>query len=49
MCAAKHFRALVYMISLFTDLACYAEQTCPDIDISEFLRQAGFRAASEKQ
>jgi hypothetical protein len=45
----KAFRALVYMISLFTDLACYAERTCPDIDISEFLRQAGLRAASEEQ
>jgi hypothetical protein len=44
----KAFQALVYMISLFYDFTGYAGQTCPDIDVPEFLRQAGLRAASDE-
>jgi hypothetical protein len=43
----RAYKALVYMIVMFNDLARYAEQTSPDIDIPEFLRQAGIRAASD--
>ncbi len=39
-------RDLTDMISLFCDFAQYAERTSPDIDVPEFLRQAGLRAAS---
>jgi hypothetical protein len=42
----RAYGALVYMIMAFNDLARYAEQTSPDIDVPEFLRQAGLRAAS---
>ena len=42
----RAYVALSYMIRLFSDFALYAEQTSPDIDVSEFLRQAGLRAAS---
>lgn len=40
--------ALVYMITVFNDLARYAEQACPDVDIPEFLVRAGIRAASDE-
>lgn len=42
----RAYSALSYMIRLFCDFALYAEQTSPDIDVPEFLRQAGLRAAS---
>jgi hypothetical protein len=42
----RAYSALGQMITLFNDLARYAERTSPDIDVPEFLRQAGLRAAS---
>jgi hypothetical protein len=42
----RAYAALSYMIRLFSDFALYSEQTSPEIDVSEFLRQAGLRAAS---
>lgn len=42
----RAYSALSHMIALFSDFALYAEQTSPDIDVPEFLRQAGLRAAS---
>lgn len=42
----RAYSALVSLISLFSELALYAEQMSPDIDVPEFLRQAGLRAAS---
>jgi hypothetical protein len=42
----RAYAALSYMIRLFSDFALYAEQTSPDIDVAEFLHQAGLRAAS---
>lgn len=42
----KAYAALASMIGLFYDFAEYAEQTSSDIDVPEFLRQAGLRAAS---
>jgi hypothetical protein len=42
----RAYSALSYMIRLFCDLALYAEQTSPEIDVPEFLRRAGLRAAS---
>lgn len=43
---SRAYSALVYLISLFCELALYAEETSQDIDVPEFLRQAGLRAAS---
>jgi hypothetical protein len=31
---------------MFNGLASYVEQACPDVNIPEFLHQAGIRAAS---
>lgn len=45
---SRAYSALVYLISLFSELALYAEQRSPDIDVPEFLRQAGLRAASDE-
>lgn len=42
----RAYSALSYMIKLFCDFALYTEQTSADIDVPEFLRQAGLRAAS---
>ncbi|MDQ4102377.1 MAG: hypothetical protein M3186_01180 [Actinomycetota bacterium] len=42
----RAYGALSHMINLFCDLALYAEQTSPEIDVPEFLRRAGLRAAS---
>lgn len=42
----RAYSALSYMIKLFCDFALYAEQTSPDIDVPEYLRQAGLRAAA---
>jgi hypothetical protein len=44
----RAYGALGYMISVFNDLTRYAEAACPDVDIPEFLRQAGLRAASDE-
>jgi hypothetical protein len=38
--------AFVQMLGLFYELAQYAEQTSPLVNVPEFLRQAGLRAAS---
>lgn len=35
------------VIGLFCDFAEYVEQTYPQVDVAEFLRQAGIRAADE--
>jgi hypothetical protein len=43
---SRAYSALAYVISLFSELALYAERSSPDIDVAEFLRQAGLRAAS---
>jgi hypothetical protein len=42
----RAYTALSHMIALFIEFALYAEQTSPDIDVPEFLHQAGLRAAS---
>jgi hypothetical protein len=42
----KAYSALAYMIGVFYDFAEYAEQASPDLDVPEFLREAGIRAAS---
>lgn len=42
----RAYSALSYIIALFSDFALYAERTSPEIDVAEFLRQAGLRAAS---
>jgi hypothetical protein len=44
----RAYSALVHMINVFNDLASYAEQACADVNIPEFLRQAGIRAASDE-
>jgi hypothetical protein len=40
--------AFAYLCSLFNEFASHVEQTCPAIDVPEFLRQAGLRAASDE-
>ena len=42
----RAYSALSYMIKLFCDFALYAEQASPVIDVPEFLRRAGLRAAA---
>jgi hypothetical protein len=42
----RAYSALSYMIGLFSDFALYAEQTSLDIDVPDFLRQAGLSAAT---
>ncbi len=42
----RAFHAVSEMITLFCDFAQYAEQTSPHVNVPEFLRQAGLRAAS---
>lgn len=36
----------IHLVSLFNEFAVHVEQTCPAVDVPEFLRQAGLRAAS---
>lgn len=38
--------SLIDMVGLFCDFALHVDQTCPHVDVPEFLRQAGLRAAS---
>ena len=44
----RAYTALSHMIALLVDFTLYAEQTSPDIDVPEFLHQAGLRAASDE-
>ena len=44
----RAYTALSHMIALFIEFARYAEQTSPDIEVPEFLHQAGLRAASDE-